>query len=268
MLKRPNYLLPVLLVLVIITIGIIYKINPLFLPDKKNTWVFLLAGQSNMAGRGYISLHDRGREWENIYTIAADLSIKPAQQPLHWDKSLAGYSMGLDFALAIQKENNNCKILLVPAALGGSSIFDWQESGIAFKRAMKMIAVARHFGHVKGILWHQGETDSKIRPEGEIGTYKNYFIKTIDLLRRISGDMTVPFIAGSLPDFLAERGQHPNYSKINLALQEGINITNNSSFVYLGDLSDIGDRVHFSTPSLRKMGIRYATAFLLIRTTK
>jgi len=268
MLKRIIYMLATILVLVLSAACILYETNPLFFSSPKNTWIFLLAGQSNMAGRGYISLHDRDRAWKNIYTITSDLSIKPAHQPLHWDASFAGYSMGLDFAVAIQKKNDNCKILLVPAALGNSSIFDWQESGFAFERAMKLMAVAKDYGHVQGILWHQGETDSKIRPKVKMEIYKRDLIKTIELLRRISGDRTVPFIAGSLPDFLTLKGRHPNYPKVNQAIQQVMNITENASYVELGDLSDIGDGVHFSTSSLKKMGIRYANAFSLMRANK
>jgi hypothetical protein len=248
------------------TIWVVYHKNPLFFSKPEKTWIFLLAGQSNMAGRGYVSQHELKISNSKIFTINSDLSISFAHQPLHRDKSIAGYSMGLVFAEAILEKQNDCKILLVPVALGGSSITDWQESGQAFKRAAKILSGAREYGQVKAILWHQGETESQSGPYGDIDPefYKDKLIIAINQLRRISGNESIPFIAGSLPDYLSLSGLYPNYLIINQAIQKAIGSTINASYVNLGDLDDIGDRIHFSTISLKIMGKRYANAFFVL----
>merc|ERR1712232_605081 len=85
--------------------------------------MFLLAGQSNMAGRGNVS-EARVNTDERILVLSADGQWEtPAQHPLHHDKpEKAGVGPGLSFAQSVidflpSKEQ---QIGLIPAAFGGS----------------------------------------------------------------------------------------------------------------------------------------------------
>ena len=77
------------------------------MPRKEKLWIFILAGQSNMAGRGFvepvdtisksriISL-DKNREW--IY----------AKEPLHfYEPNLTGLDCGLSFAKELFSGKND-----------------------------------------------------------------------------------------------------------------------------------------------------------------
>src|SRR5687767_13223392 len=68
------------------------------LPEKKNVWVFLMAGQSNMAGRGLVEPQDTISD-TRILTISKDNEIVLAKEPLHYyEPSRTGLDCGLSFA--------------------------------------------------------------------------------------------------------------------------------------------------------------------------
>ena len=137
------------------------------LPPKENFHLFLLAGQSNMAGRGKVADEDR-EVHPRVLAWTKDGTWQPAVDPLHWDKSVAGVGLGKSFALALAAENEDVTIGLIPTACGGSPISSWQPLGYhaqtkshPYDDALKRAQQAMQDGTLKGILWHQGESDCK-----------------------------------------------------------------------------------------------------------
>jgi len=63
------------------------------LPSKENFHLFLLAGQSNMAGRGIISAEDE-KIHPRVFMLSKDGKWKPAVDPIHYDKTVAGVGLG------------------------------------------------------------------------------------------------------------------------------------------------------------------------------
>ena len=59
--------------------------------------LFLLAGQSNMAGRGEVEAQDRATH-PRIWMLDRHGQWVPAADPLHFDKPVAGVGPGLAFA--------------------------------------------------------------------------------------------------------------------------------------------------------------------------
>ena len=55
----------------------------MFAQDKKKTWVFILAGQSNMAGRGAVEAEDTITH-PRINTNDKNGNIILAKEPLHF----------------------------------------------------------------------------------------------------------------------------------------------------------------------------------------
>ena len=64
-------------------------------------------------------------------------------------------------------KNKDVKIGLIPCAVGGTRIDRWMESGDLWSNAVKRAKIALKSGKLKGILWHQGESDatSKLAPK-------------------------------------------------------------------------------------------------------
>lgn len=102
--------------------------------------VFVLAGQSNMAGRGdLLGLEDTPELDEHVLCFAQRGDVwQPAADPLHADKpSKAGVGPGLSFARELRRRlivagAKDTQILLVPCAWGGTSVRYWVEDGPSF----------------------------------------------------------------------------------------------------------------------------------------
>ena len=65
---------------------------------KENVWVFIMAGQSNMAGRGIVEPEDTVSN-KRILSINKDGQIVIAKEPLHfYETERTGLDCGLSFA--------------------------------------------------------------------------------------------------------------------------------------------------------------------------
>ena len=141
--------------------------TPVDLPKKENIHLFLLAGQSNMAGRGIIEESDK-LPHPRVLALDKDGKWRLAVAPIHFDKTVTGVGLATSFAEAIAKRYPNVTIGLVPAACGGSAISTWEPGGYhsqtkshPWDDAIARARVAMKNGALKGILWHQGESDGK-----------------------------------------------------------------------------------------------------------
>src|SRR6187431_1555384 len=68
------------------------------LPRKENFWIFILAGQSNMAGRGLVMPEDTISS-SNILSIDSAGQWYYAKEPIHfYEPNLTGLDCSLSFA--------------------------------------------------------------------------------------------------------------------------------------------------------------------------
>ncbi|MEO8961076.1 MAG: sialate O-acetylesterase, partial [Ginsengibacter sp.] len=219
--------------------------------------LYLLIGQSNMAGRGVITEKFKEEGNANVFMLTKEYSWVPAKNPLHFDKpTIAGVGPGLSFGLAIEKAKPSHKIGLIPCAVGGTSIDVWEPG--AFDKATKThpyddmllrLDTALKSGVLRGILWLQGESDSS--PE-KAPTYLQKLEKLIHEIRDIAGNDKVPFVAGQLGRYKAQY-QHINH--VLKLLPAEVPYTGVASSK---GLTDKGDQTHFNSESQQKMGRRMA----------
>ncbi|MEX2640672.1 MAG: sialate O-acetylesterase [Balneolales bacterium] len=229
------------------------------MPEKDNLWVFILAGQSNMAGRGRVEPEDTLAH-PRILTINSDNEFIRAKEPLHfYEPRLTGLDCGLSFARQLINEvDEQVTILLLPAAIGGSSIRQWLDDdhfrGVSllsnFREKMEL---AKKHGTVKGILWHQGESDAN---RESIPVYEENLSALFTRFRGYAGDESLPILMGDIGIFREE--QRANRTGINDAIRRFTESDANAYRIPTGDLDHIGDFVHFDSKSLRTMGKRYA----------
>jgi len=235
-------------------------------PAPKNLELFLLIGQSNMAGRGVIEPSDLA-PIPGIYVQARDLSWKPAIDPLHYDKpDIAAGGLARPFAKALLAAHPGAAIGLIPAAFGGSALDEWKPGSTHYSEAVRRTKAALKDGRLRGILWHQGEADSK--DEALARSYRQRFETFIRQLRADLGAPDVPVVAGEIGRFYHDR---PNdAAKYATVVNEQIasipETVPHSGYVSSEGLKDKGDATHFDTPSLRELGARYAAAFLKLDT--
>jgi len=220
---------------------------------QTNMKLFLLIGQSNMAGRGPVEAQDRVPH-PRVFALNKDFAWVPAVDPLHWDKpDVAGVGPGSSFARVLAARDPKVEIGLIPAAYGGSSLDEWAPGGKHYANAVQRAREAMKRGELAGILWHQGEADSA--PE-KAATYTERFAKMIARLRADLGTPDVPVIVGELGRF---RPSSPNINPILAKLPEHVP---HCAFVSAEGLHDKGDHLHFDSPSQREFGRRYADAWL------
>ena len=223
--------------------------------------LFLLIGQSNMAGRGVIGTEER-KPIPGIWVLAQDLTWKPAVDPLHYDKpQIVGAGLGRPFAQALFQTHPGKQIGLIPAAFGGSALDEWKRGTEHYNEAIRRTKAALHNGRLRGILWHQGEADSS--RQDLANTYLQRFDVMIRQLRADLGDPNVPVIVGELGRFYRNRPKEgAKYADIVVQqLQLIPGRVPRSAFVSAEGLTDKGDQTHFDTQSLHELGKRYAVAY-------
>jgi len=215
---------------------------------------FLLIGQSNMAGRGYL---DEAHEIDKsrIYTLRNGRWLKMFR-PINPDRRFSGVSLGESFAEAYSRKHN-VDVGLICCADGGTKLSQWMPGELLFDNAVNNAKLAARTSEIVGVLWHQGEGDcsDELYP-----TYQVRFETMMQALRKELHLKDTPFILGGLGDFLA---LYPlkNYVQINHALQ---NIAAGNEFVGFASaegLTSNSDNLHFNSQSLYVFGLRYFEEF-------
>lgn len=229
---------------------------------KENVWVFIMAGQSNMAGRGIVEPEDTIAD-KRILAVNKDGQIIIAKEPLHfYEPERTGLDCGLSFAKAlIKKLPDSISILMIPTAVGGSSISQWLNDSLyrnvkLFTNLLAKIEIGKQNGVIKGILWHQGESDAN---DEDISHYKRRLGVLFSKFRTAVGNNRLPVLIGELGSF----SENPeNFNLINKAIHEYAAEDKNSTVISTKDLKDKGDHLHFNSKGQRTMGRRFAKEHL------
>ena len=218
--------------------------------------VYLLIGQSNMAGRGALSPSNRVSSAGTV-KFTADMRWVPADEPIHFDKNTAGAGLAATFARTMADVNPGREIALVPCAVGGSAISRWQPGADLYRNAVERTKAALASGGVlKGILWHQGETDAG--KQECVNAYEGQLRTLVAAIRKDLNAEDVPFVAGELADAQCRRRDGMQWDAISAATRRVM-----ASCPLCGCVSSQGlrlkdDGLHFDTASQRIFGRRYA----------
>ena len=229
------------------------------LPAKDKFYIFLLAGQSNMAGRGFVQPSDTLSSLR-VLALNKEMDWMYAKEPLHYyEPSRTGLDCGLAFGKKLASVYaDDITIGLVPCAIGGSSIEHWLYDSTyrnvkLYSNFLKNANAAMQQGTIKGILWHQGESNAG-------AGYKNYREKLETFFTKVRKDLNqpdLPVYVGQLATFLSRR-TNPNADQINSDLTVLASSMKNVYVVKTTDLSPLKDSIHFDSRSQRTMGERFA----------
>ena len=233
-------------------------------PAKEKFHLFLLVGQSNMAGRGVVETQDRTPN-PRVLMFNRSGQWVPAVDPMHWDKAAAGVGLGKTFGEVVAASSPDVTIGLIPCAVGGSPIDTWKPGGYhdqtkshPWDDAIPRALAAMKSGTLKGILWHQGESDStpSLAPA--------YEAKLHDLISRFRATLNapeVPFIAGQMGKF-NDAPWSPEKTLVDKVHRDLPTKVAHTAFVPADGLHHKGDKVHFDAASYRELGKRYAKVYL------
>ena len=242
-------------------------------PDP-NFHIYLAFGQSNMEGQGTIESQDKTVD-PRFQMLSAIDNFKGRKLGT-WNDAippLANNHGGLgptDYfgRTLVEKLDPQIKVGVVVVAIAGCSIvaFDspidqsylstqagWFKEivndygGNPYQRLVDMALKAKEDGVIKGIIFHQGETD-----EGD-SDWPNKVKKVYDrLVRDIGLDENIPFFAGEVPYQGSSKGTNNNIRKL----------PQQSKNFYLVSAEGLNDldmmRIHFSSQGYRDFGKRYA----------
>lgn len=220
---------------------------------------FLMIGQSNMAGRGF--LHEVTPIYNERIQMLRNGRWQMMAEPINFDRPVSGISLAASFADAWSRQNQEDTIGLIPCAEGGSTLNEWGVDEALFKHAIAEAKFAMQNSELTGILWHQGESDSLG------GNYKVYYEKLLVIVNAIRKELNapdIPLIIGGLGDFLGKVGFGKGcteYCLINEELKKFAFEQDNCYFVTASGLTSNPDGIHIDAISQRKFGLRYFEAF-------
>jgi len=255
----------ILICLLILLLAPVGQVSAEETPPVDRFDLYLLVGQSNMAGRGKLAEEDRTPH-PRVLTFSAAEQWVPAVDPLHFDKpKVVGVGLGRTFGIEVAERSPGITVGLIPCAVGGSPIDAWTPGTYydptkshPWDDAIRRAKAAMQHGTLRAILWHQGESDSG----GELAAA--YQPKLDDLIHRFRKELDaldVPVIVGQLGQF-PERPWSESRRTVDRAHRELPQRVPRTAFVLSDGLTHGGDQVHFDAASYREFGRRYAQAYL------
>ena len=254
--------------------GLGLAVSSIFAALDPNFHIYLAFGQSNMEGQGTIESQDK--TVDPRFQMLSTIDNFNGRKLGTWNDAippLANKHGGLgptDYfgRTLVEKLDPQIKVGVVVVAIAGCSIvaFDsplddgymstqagWFKDivkdygGDPYKRLVEMAKKAKEDGVIKGIIFHQGETD-----EGD-SDWPNKVKKVYDrLVKDIGLDENIPFFAGEVPYNGSSKGTNNNIRQL----------PNKSKNFYLVSAEGLNDldmmRIHFSSQGYRDFGKRYA----------
>ena len=224
--------------------------------------LFLMIGQSNMAGRGTIT-SEYLDTLTNVFLLTPHNSMEPAINPLkkysniRKDLKMQQIGPGYEFSKKIVAETG-VTIGLIVNARGGSSIVSWEKGNKDhfYEKTLTRMNAALKWGSLEAILWHQGETD--------IENTETYMVKLSGMVENLRKDLNSPkayFLAGELAYWPNEGKNSKKFNTIIRTISTQIPYSTWVSAENLTPLINTSDP-HFDAKSQLILGERYAEKVL------
>lgn len=238
--------------------------------------VFIMAGQSNMAGCDDVrnvdpmwssALDQVQMYWGNdlnpgftaLQTGTSGASCSSDAPAFYYGPEL---SFGSDMSMLYPDE----QIIIIKFAVGGTDMFSqwttpwrlypdggplWNELQVQVSSALNELTAMGYEYDIKGFLWMQGESDADKRYRARY--YERNLSRFIASMRLFTGLPNMPFILGRIHDAGQPHAQMVRDAQVNVAM----NLPN----VYWIDTDDLGmlpDGIHYDEPSMIELGHRFA----------
>ena len=245
-------------------------------PDP-NFHIYLAFGQSNMEGQANIESQDKtvDKRFQVLWTTNETNCGKKLGKWSDAVPPLASCSSKLGPAdyfgrTMVEKTDSQIRVGIVDVAVAGCSIqlFDspisqsymnqqagWFKQrveaygGKPYERLIEMAKKAQEDGVIKGIIFHQGETDA-----GD-GQWPSKVKKVYDnIIKDLGLGHDVPFLAGEVLRSGSSKGANNNIAKLPQQSKNFYVISSEGFNQALGD----GQNVHFTSQEYRDFGKRYA----------
>lgn len=259
--------------------------QPPVLSAQELPLVFIMAGQSNMAGVGTFKKGD-----ETLRSVPPQISFYESGKK----KSEFGFSLGgkeedylkmekltfgleVGFAQAISEALPQREIILIKRAKGGTSLAIWtvdkvsegvksspdgEREGPLFNLLLDDIKLAVGGKKVQwgGFIWMQGENDC--RTEREASAYCAGQAKLVNALRKEIGAPELPVIFGLVNPPADGAKPHPFVAITRAEQEKYVKQDTLSRLVSTDDLPKAKDNLHYDHDGKLELGRRMAKAWL------
>jgi len=223
--------------------------------------VFLLLGQSNMAGYAKAQAQDKMLD-ERIKVLGFDDCSATGRKANQWDiaepplhECFAGALGPADYfaKTLIQKLPAGDTIGLVPCALSGQAVEVFSKGGEKYDWVLQRAKNAKDMGGIiQGMLFHQGESNCG-NPQWPMRVKK-----LVDDLKADLGLGDIPFLAGELPYESACGNHNPLVNQLPGLIPTARVVSAQGLALAPGDTS----RFHFSREAQVEFGKRYEAAMV------
>ncbi|CAL4928504.1 unnamed protein product [Urochloa decumbens] len=247
---------------------------------QTKTVVFLLAGQSNMGGRGGAT-SGRGTSWDGvvppecrpsprILRLSPELRWEEAREPLHAGidaGNVVGIGPGMPFAHAVLRSRRlpaHAAVGLVPCAQGATAIAAWSRGTHLYRRMLARARAAlaqcpspsptpKGECHLAALLWYQGEADTISRRDADL-----YTARMEALVRDVRHDLNMPNLLVIQVGLATGQGKFVDLVR---DAQKRVNLPN-VKYVDAKGLPVANDYTHLTTPAQVKLGNMLASSYL------
>ena len=178
----------------------------------------------------------------------------------------ARFGPGLAFAEAYVADKPSVTVGLIPMAWGGRSIEQLGKGSGIYSDAIRHAKAAMQAGTLKGVLWHQGESDTVEQTRTD--AYEKRLHRLVEDVRKDLGNPQLPFIVGNLAEFYGTGKDHKaagrvaRITKIKEILRSLPKKVPHTGFVESTDCTPAARaKVHFDRKSCVLLGKRYAKVY-------
>lgn len=248
--------------------------------------LYLFAGQSNMDGRGKAANLTEAQRRPSEKTII--FYRNPPYASDGWQALAPGFSIPpkhrsgipsptfgpeIGFAAAMEKSQSDRRFAFIKGSKGGTSLRrDWQpgvkgdpkSQGPIYRNFVETVLLATsalikdgHTFKLRGLLWHQGESDSKSGAE----TYHRRFVAFAERVREDLKAPMLPIVVGEVFD----NGKRDGVRK---ALRQFGEEDPAGGFVSSAGTTTWDPGTHFDAKSQLLLGSRYAETMLKLTAEK
>jgi len=249
--------------------------------SAKPELIFLLSGQSNMAGSGYTADLPDTDEYKPYRSAPGNISVWNVKNK-KWRPLEIGKRFGpeIGFAHALSSALPGKHIGLVKFAVGGTSMDKWAASGKLYPRLMVAFSDASKStpdAKLVAMLWHQGESDSDTKEVAQ--AYHGKLVNLIATVRNDSKEPNLLFILGQINPAKSYCGR-PRFLHADIVRKAQAELKVPNTVMIKTDDCEMnpyhsgfngpkesqipanGDQVHYSGKGQIKMGRRFAEAYL------
>lgn len=235
--------------------------------------LYLLIGQSNMAGRAPIEDQDKA-ELPGVYLLDGDDQWTPSSnEPMGINRYSTVEEPGLNTLLSLGytfgrhlQQSTGRTIGLVVNPKGGTRMSEWRKEDPTGPSPLYAEAVRRAWqalrqnpsARLRGIIWHQGEGDNNQEAA------ERYLPMLSQMVADLRHDLRTPravFVAGEVGTWQG-RGAHinPQIRRVGEHIDRSTWVSSEGLTTHETDSDPWGP--HFDSASQRTFGVRYADAVL------